>query len=190
MSYPTTPQDSNLTPAQNAALNVSQTPNSQLPSIQDSSASLRQKFEEWLKTQEPAAATIVEEVAPKVSSVSEAVLNDPYVQQLRAHIEALQNNKIAPRPDTVVADADPRDSEINELKKALTEIQTQLAKRATQDANPSEGPSGGDPVPYHLHLDDGSIIQNHGGNPTHIAMPDGSVRKVLHAFLSKTFEKE
>lgn len=152
---------------------------------------LKGDFEEFLKSkfgQNPAVTVAEDVAAPVVHAVSDAVKSDPYVQQLEAHIAALTAGAIAPRTDTVVPTADPRDAEIAELQKALVEIRAQLAKNAVAPPVNPDAPAGGAPIPFHLHLDDGSMVQGHPGNPTQLSMPDGTVRQVVAAYPSANFQ--
>lgn len=191
MGYPTDPTDD---PQYDAARTASKTPDKDLPIFADSSAAQFAQFQAWLATQETApapaegeGAPIVEDAAPPVAG-ADAGSQAGYIAQLEAHVKALQDGKIQPRTDTVDPTADPRDAEIAELRTAMKQIQAQLAANAAAAVQPSGGAtSGGEPVAHHLHLDDGSVLQGFAGQATHIAMSDGTVRRVIAAFPSELF---
>lgn len=134
-----------------------------------------------------ATPTELAAVQPSVESEFE---NNTYVQSLLATIENLKNSDVTgvqPAPGYSMA------QEIASMQAAMAamkaEFETKLAAAAKGPEVTPENQSG-PPVPHHLHLDDGRILQFFDGIATHIANADGTISKVVAHFPSITFPKE
>jgi hypothetical protein len=130
-----------------------------------------QQFLQW-KAQQDAAANQPEpqDAIPAPSPVLNPEPNqaDPSVE--RGELEtAIRSGNLPP-------------GTLERLLKRLDDVEGQLAAYRAGQTSDATGPEGGAPIPYHLHLADGTIIQNHDGLATHIAHPDGRIQRVLHAF--------
>lgn len=69
------------------------------------------------------------------------------------------------------------DMTIEELHARIAELEA--AQTVKQDATPEvSAVSGGEPILYHLHLEDGTVIRNHVGASTHYSDSDGKIRRV------------
>lgn len=112
-------------------------------------------------------------------------------ETLSRQYEAEQSKRYGIAPEVAPAiDEEPEDEEprftlaqVEELLNSrLSALEEQLkeAKRTTGGgvANDDPGGGGGEPVPHHIHLEDGRIIQGHGGLGTHYSDESGEYRIV------------
>lgn len=120
------------------------------------------KLGDQLRQEAHAATGIVPEIVkPVVQTAEDEIKDTPSYQDLMATIANLK-------------------AEMNDLKTRGQAAFSQLANQAAVDFA-----SGGDPVDHTLHLEDGSVVQATGLS-THIASPDGSVKRVIAAYPSTT----
>lgn len=115
-------------------------------------------------------------------------------ESLARQYESTQRERYGISPEVAPPiDAEPEDEEprftLAEVEKLLNdrlgalEAQLKEAKRGSGGgvANDDPGGGGGEPVPHHIHLEDGRVISGHGGLGTHYSDESG-VFKIVAAY--------